>query len=124
MEKILEAIKSIIRNSGKISEVNVSQESPNDEYFFLFANKYKWSVLKDSQGVYRLYYYLIPELSIQDIAAIPVEALEVTQFVAYSSKEYANSEVLFKELFELVKNKHKNIDVVLDDIIKEGDVPF
>jgi hypothetical protein len=120
MSKIIEAIKAMIANSKKITNVTRTADTEGqEEFFFLYDKKYKWSIMslqKDGEITYNLYYYLF-EASIEDLAKI--EDWGDLNFVTYKSQDFSSNEIkVFEELHSVVREKLYKIDEALDEIIK------
>ncbi|MBR8507385.1 hypothetical protein SAMN05443026_5852 [Burkholderia orbicola] len=119
MSKIFQAVNSMVFNRNLITNV-VKGES---EYFFLYKNKYKWSIAQREDETYLWYYP----------GSITLEALsrceqsgdwESVDMVKYSDREIGTKEAIasFSELFVVVKEKLYRIDDVLDDIISDDGI--
>jgi hypothetical protein len=124
MSKIVRAVNVMISNSNGITTV-ISKQG---EYFFLYDDKYKWSIRYNvAEDAYYLYYYP-GEQSLQALASFE-EWQTFDEFVTYSTKDLKTKEAYdsFSELYTLVKEKRYGIDAALDDIIGSGsedDLPF
>lgn len=119
--KIVQAANAMLSNPNAISEVMPAAEGDRDEFFFLYAGKYKWSIMK-LKGEYVLYLYPGKQ-PLEDLASIQDEEWQMfNEYVAYNTKEIATKEAhdTFSELYNLVKERRFNVNVVLDDIIKDG----
>jgi hypothetical protein len=115
MSKIVTAINVMITNSDKITNVCKNGE----EIFFLYRNKYIWSIRASKE--YYLYYY--PEkYEIAYLSNLGEEQWENIDMVIYTTKDLNTREAVdsFKELYEVVLAKILGIDEVLDDIISEA----
>lgn len=121
MSKLIQAINAIIINSSKISDVYQNKS----EYYFLYDNKYKWSINMiddENEGIiYNLHYYPI-DVDISSLATTSNWSFYEGQFITYSTRDYKTKEAIesFVELYRIVKEKVLGINKVLDDII--GDV--
>ena len=115
MSKIVIAVNKMISNSEKITGVI----QKGNEMFFIYDEKYKWSIMfRDSDNNYSLYYYP-GNVSIEALATTPSTEWQDMNYVSYSTdvirtKEAYNS---FQELYQITKEKVLGIDKVLDDII-------
>jgi len=120
MSKIVQAVNAMISN--KVQITNVIKNRENNEVFFLFKNKYKWSI-SEADGKYFLFFYPGSE-SIQDLARVAPHEWENHEMIRYSAAELGTKEAIqsFAELFTILTEKAYGIDGVLDDII--GDVNF
>lgn len=119
MSKIVKAINSMIVNQNKISEVCLSPFSEvGTELFFEYDKKYIWSVMRKEEGDFVVYYY--PNCkSARQMSEVPYEYLGNYPVVAYGAEELGSKEAKssVRELFNLLRQKLYNIDMVLDDII-------
>lgn len=123
MSKIIQAVNSIISNPHLIGKVLFGS---NNELFFTYKNKYKWSIRRQDDGNYSLWFYP-SEMTIEELAAIENEEWEHVPMMHYSTKDLATKEALasFEELYRITKEKVFEMDQVLDDIIKDmDDLPF
>lgn len=124
MSKIIQAVNSIISNSNLIGKVLFGF---NNELFFTYKNKYKWSIRRQEDGNYSLWFYP-SEMSIEELATIQNEEWENVPLMHYSTKDLATKEAFasFEELYRIAKEKVFGMDKVLDDIIKDmdEDLPF
>jgi hypothetical protein len=114
MSKAIQAINVMIGNSSQISNIIKN----NKLYFFLYANKHKWSI-RENQGDIYLFYYPGQE-SLQEIATMaPNSLLNYDNFVTYSTEEFKTREAIesLQELYRVVKEKSLGVDKALDDII-------
>ncbi|CAM3164487.1 hypothetical protein [Pseudomonas plecoglossicida] len=118
MSKIIEAINVMISNHANIDQVY--QGTYAGEVFFRYANKYKWSILKNDSGDYYLSYYS-GRYELKDMASWPDEVWhDFNDMVSYNSKDLGTKEAKdsLRELHTLVKGKVFGMDSVLDEIIK------
>jgi hypothetical protein len=124
MSKIIQAINTMITHSDKISKV-IRGSMPLGEIFFLYDQKYKWSISKnDEYDTYFLHFYS-DDITLEELAAyVGDDWDEFTNFVTYSSKDLKAREAYesMGELYRIVKEKAYGIDKALDDII--NDLPF
>jgi len=123
MSKIVQAVNAMISNPDKIKSVI----SNGTEYFFIYKNKYKWSIVKNDENDYLLFFY--PEqLSLDEIAHISSINWQNLQYVKYAVSEIRTTEAeqSFSELYTLVSEKAYGVDEMLKDIISdmENDLPF
>lgn len=117
MSKIIRTVNAMIQNQDKITNINRNE----DEYFFLYNKKYKWSISKPA-SIYYLHYYPF-EMTIEEISEMGEERWESYDFVSYNTKELKSQEAeeSFLELYQILKEKIYNINEVLDEIIKDGE---
>lgn len=118
MSKIVQAVNAMISNPDLISNV-----IPNDkEFFFLYKNKYKWSITRNKDNVHILWYYPGTE-SLESLASTPAQYWEETQMVTYRDTEIGTKEAKasFAELYTLIKENAYGVNEVLDDIISDLD---
>jgi len=122
MNKIVQAVNAMVSNPGLITNV----VSSATETFFLYKGKYKWSMHKDEDGEYTLWYY--PGGGrIEDLAAIDDGSYwEDIPMVIYRTAELGTREARasFADLYTTVKEKAFGMDDVLSDIISDADTPF
>lgn len=118
MSKVVQAVNAMISNPDKIGKV-IRGDS---ELFFLYKDKYKWSMAERS-GDYWLWFYPGDE-SIEQLASFEENGdWEGTPIVAYRAGEIGTKEAKasFADLFMLLKEKVYGVNVVLDDIISDAD---
>jgi len=114
--KIIQVINAMITNSQKISDVNLK----DNEYFFLYNNKYKWSISKSSDtDNYWLHYYPHGEMNIKQLSQIT--NWTGFQFVSYSTEDIKTKEAYesFTELYQIVQNKLYGLDAIFEEIITD-----
>ncbi len=125
MSKIVKAVNVMVSNPSQINEVYKGEHET--EVFFQYAEKYKWSILKNKDDVYFLSYFT-EEVDLKDLALIPNEIwMEVApSCISYNTKELATREARdsFAELYALVSEKAYGMDEVLDEIIASDELPF
>lgn len=118
MNKIIQVINTMISNSGRISNVIES----NEEYFFIYNNIYKWSILESKEDPEIIKLFLYPDESIKlETLAFDTDYSVYSKFVSYSSQDFKSSEAIesFKELLNIVKDKIYGVDNILNEILKE-----
>lgn len=123
MTKIVQAVNAMISNPDKIKSV-----IPNgQEFFFIYKDRYKWSIIKNDQNDYLLFYYA-EDISLDEIANISNNNWQQLQFVKYSASEIKTREATesFSELYTIVSEKAYGIDEMFKDIIADmdEDLPF
>lgn len=115
--KIIKAINSIIENESLITNVIQSK----DEFFFLYNNKYKWSINLPEQTSDDLYihFYVNEDLSIEKLSKIQDQEWELYNFITYKISDFKTIEASesFHSLYQIVKSKVYGVDDILDDII-------
>lgn len=114
MSKIIQAVNSMISNSPLIDSVMYGD---SNELFFVYKNKYKWSIKLQDDGNYSLWFYP-GDVKIQDLVHIEGHEWEAIPMIHYSTKELPQREAIesFNELYKIVKEKVFGMDQVLDDI--------
>lgn len=119
MSKIVSALNVMILNQSKIS--NCIEGTTDDELYFLYDGKYKWSIM-EHEGSYYLNYYP-GQFPLEEIAALRTDAWNDLPRVSYHSDDVGGKEALetFKELNSIVKERLYNMDGVLDDIISSDE---
>lgn len=116
MSKIVQAVNAMISNPHLIS--NVLQN--DGEHFFLYKQKYKWSIRKGESGV-NLFFYPT-SLDLEILRNFDDEDwMRFSEMIVYRDADIGTKEAKssFQELFTLVKEKIYGIDEVLDDIISD-----
>lgn len=110
----------MISNQANIT--NVYRGKGQDEYYFLYKGKYRWSISSDQTGEYYLLYY-DTDFNIKKLSELPNEEEYWTNIhmMGFNTKELKSKEALesFQELYQVVKGKVLGIDKVLNDIIKD-----
>ena len=118
MSKIVQAANAMIANRDLISPVIMNE----DEYFFVYNKKHKWSMKLQDTGLYSLWFYPGQE-SIEDLASLPPGQWNGSvPMIHYSDGEIGTREAkaTFAELYTIVKERLYGIDAALDDIIGAG----
>ena len=109
----------MILNLEKITSVRKSNEA--SEYYFIYNEKYKWSIMQD-QGdkEFSIYYYPTGQ-SLDEI--MHESDWQNIDLVYYSTREIKTKEAheSFSELYTLIKEKVYGIDDVFDDIISDSE---
>ncbi|WP_122745506.1 hypothetical protein [Pseudomonas viridiflava] len=121
MSKIVIAANAMIANQSRIS--NVLPGDNDNEVFFLFDRKYKWSAIKRADQHYALFYYPGRQ-TIESLAGMRGEDwAEFSHMVSYNSKDIGTKESLdtFRDLYVLVNGMKYGMEQVLDDIIESAD---
>ncbi len=111
MSRIVVAVNSMITNAQKLSNI----KRKDSEYYFLYDNKYKWSI-SESDEKYHLFFYP-GDQTIDEL--VKTTSWSSVTFVSYSSDELKTREALesFRELYLIIKEKLYGVDKALDDII-------
>lgn len=121
MSKIVQAVNAMISNPNLISRVVRSEA----ELFFIYKNKYTWSMSKNHEGSYFLFFY--PEkYTIDQLASLrPDEWEEHIELVKYSAAEIGTREAKasFAELYTILGEQIYGLHSILDDIISD-ESPF
>ncbi len=123
MTKIVQAVNAMISNPDKIKSV-----IPNgQEFFFIYKDKYKWSILKNEQDDYILFYYA-ETMDLEEIVNLNNNNWQQLNFVKYAVSEIRTREAAesFSELYIVVSEKAYGIDEMFKDIIADmdEDLPF
>ena len=126
MSKIVAAVKVMVSNSNKISNVI----NLNSYWFFLYDEKYAWCIESwyyEGENRYMLYFlkaegkfYVSDAKEYERLSRKDVKSLiKEGKAIEYNSSEIGTDEVLqaFRLLFTVVKEKGIGIDKVLDEII-------
>ena len=116
MSKIVQAVNAMISNHKLISNVVRGE----NEVFFLYKEKYKWS-MAFRDGSYYLWYYPGNQ-SLEDLSQERWD--DDIPMVSYKDADIGTKEAKasFAELYTLVKEKVYGVDEVLDDIIGDDDL--
>jgi len=114
--KIVEAVNSMIINSTLISNVFKKE----NEIFFIYNKKYKWSVSRNENNIYFLYIYPKTYLTLEQLA-YEVDYSVFDDFIVYRSDEIKTREAIetFAELYQVLSDKLFGVDDILDDIISD-----
>ncbi|MBF0694897.1 MAG: hypothetical protein IR153_07565 [Flavobacterium sp.] len=111
--KIVQVINTMISNKEKISQVI----REDNEFYFLYDNKFKWSILFSGDEYYIKFY---PKDDIQ-IYDIPSQTSwgGYKDFVLYSTEELKTREAreTFAELYQVTADQLYGIDDIFDSII-------
>ena len=116
MSKIVQAANAMICNPEKISSVIQN----GSEIFFLYNDKYKWSMTKNIEGSYRLFFYPGDE-TLAQLACAEEYEWERINMVVYIDSEIGTREAkdTFAELYTLLKECVYGVHTVLNDIISD-----
>jgi hypothetical protein len=112
MYKIVAAVNSMVEHSNLIGQVSKGDKA----YFFVYDNKFKWSIHEDENQNYDLNYYPGNQ-SIDDLLSMDLRYFK--DFVRYSTEDISTREAKesFADLYQTVQSKLYDIDTVLDQII-------
>ncbi|MDR2906462.1 MAG: hypothetical protein LBU91_00530 [Bacteroidales bacterium] len=126
MTKIIQVLNSIISDKSKITNVIRGNLGGNSEYYFLYNNKYKWSIAKNSDEEYFVHLYPETELTLSDLADPDTWNHSTVSYVTYSTKDLKTQEAeeTFRELYQIVSDKLFGIDDIFNDIILGSTAPF
>lgn len=119
MTKIVTAVNAMISNPDLICQVENSCYN-SDELFFIYKDKYYWSISKcDSSSNFYLHYY--PKAtSIKELTLIDGDEWQhYHPMVSYDTHELATKEAMstFRELYHITNEKLLGMDEILNDII-------
>jgi hypothetical protein len=120
MSKVVQAVNAMLSNPEKIDKVIENDE----EYYFLYNKKYKWSI-KDNVDKIFLYFYPT-NVSFDYLATThPTEWASSIKFVIYIDTDIGTREAKasFRDLLATIKEKLYGVDKLLDEII-DDDIPF
>ena len=120
MSKVVQAVNAMITNSRDISNVIMGE----NEIFFLYNKKYKWS-MASTEGQYHLWFYPGND-ALEDLAYKSERGnFENISMVHYVDSDIGTKEAKasFADLYVILSEKIYGVDEVLDDIIS-GDIPF
>ena len=113
--KIVQVINAMIENHRKISNV-LKRE---DEYFFLYDKKYKWSIAKNEhENQFYLHFYPTDDMDLNQLSTF-TNWQSYSNFVTYKSDDIKTKEALesFSELYQIVFGKVFGIEDIFDEII-------
>lgn len=118
MSKIVQAVNAMISNPDKITKVLKG----NDEYFFLYRDKYKWSIRGDNENGHVLFYYPGSE-TLEELAATGGSEWGAVDMVVYKDADIGTKEAkaTFAELLSLIRERVFGVNLVLDDIIGDAE---
>lgn len=118
MSKIVQAVNAMITNKHMISDVLQGSR----EIFFLYKNKYKWSIRKDDSNEYFLWYYP-GRTDLEELSHYDDEDWEGVPMVSYKTSEIGTKEAVasFSELYSILKERIHGMNDVLDDIISDAE---
>lgn len=119
--KIVSAANAMIATRDRITDAIPGANG--SEIFFLYDHKHKWSISKNGNGEFTLFYYPGSQ-TIREMASWPDEAwYEFGQMIRYSTKEIGTKEAkeTFAELYRVVTENLFGINGVLDEIIGNAD---
>lgn len=121
MSKIVQAVNSMISNRERIS--SVLPGSHPGEIFFLYKDKYRWSMRPDGDEDYYIWHYP-GEASIESLATYDQDDWNDVAMVPYKSADIGTKEARasFAELYRLIKDRQYGMDEILDDIISDSDL--
>jgi hypothetical protein len=118
MSKIVQAVNAMISNPDLIGSVmEGATESP--EVFFLYNGRHKWSMRKDGDGDYHLFYYP-GEQKLEQLARMDDDDWQNFREMAhYSANQIGTREAKasFRDLYNLLNEKVYGLDEALTDII-------
>ena len=120
MSKIVQAVNAMIANPNLITEVIKGERE--DEIFFLYKGKYKWSMAQRDQECY-LWFYPGNEALAQLASYEGHDWEQGVAMVTYTDAEIGTKEAKasFSELYNLIKEKVFGVNDALDDIISDAD---
>ena len=119
--KIVSAANAMIATRDRITDVIPG--TGGSEIFFMYDRKHKWSITKNVNADYTLFYYPGPQ-DLRALAEWPDEAwYDFNQMIRYSTSELGTKEAkeTFAELYRVVGENLFGIDNVLDEIIDNAD---
>ena len=114
MAKIVEVANAMISNKNKITHVLKS----SNEYYFIYNNKYKWSI-SEAQTHFYLHFYPT-QMSLEELTTI-TDWSNFSEMVTYSTLELKTTEAIetFRELYQIVSERVFGLDEIFDEIINE-----
>lgn len=119
MSRIVTAVNAMIVNPQLITRV--IKGDPN-EFFFLYKDKYKWSMARTPAGI-SLWFYPSEGITLEELAAADDSDWEDIPMVHYRDTEIGTKEAKesFSELYTMLNEKVYGMDEVLNDI--SSDLP-
>lgn len=118
MSKIVQAINAMVSNPDHIT--NVIRGYEGSELFFMYDNKYKWSIVKNQKNEYYLHFYPGKQ-ELEHLASwSDDEWHEFSEMVSYNTNDLGTKEARSSliELYTIISEKLFGMDSVLDDIIE------
>lgn len=121
MSKIVQAVNAMITHPELITNV-IRGGDEHEEFFFLYKNKYKWSISK-RDGDHSLWYYPAEE-PLEALASYEGPDWSQIATIMYRDSEIGTKEAKasFSELYTLVKERIYKVNEVLEDIISDSDL--
>lgn len=120
MSKIVQAVNAMISHENLINKV-----VPNgNEYFFLYKNKYCWSITKKDDN--HIIWFYPGQDDVGTLASLEgPEDWDRIAMVSYRDAEIGTKEAKasFADLYTTIKERAHGVNEVLDDIISDND-PF
>jgi hypothetical protein len=113
--RIVQVVNAMISASAKITDVTRNDK----EYFFMYDGKYRWSIIKDSNGSdYYLHFY--PTFTVSTAQMANIEDWSEYEFITYRTEELKTKEAYesFSELYQIVAEKVFGVDDIFDNILK------
>lgn len=117
MSKIVQAVNAMIANAHFITN---TIHGAGGELFFLYKNKYKWSIFRRGNEHYLWFYPGGEPLNLL-ATYVGTDWEDGTPIVTYKDSEIGTKEAKasFSELYNVVKEKLYDVDNVLNDIISD-----
>jgi hypothetical protein len=114
--KIVQVANTMISNKDKISNVI----RVDNEFYFLYDKKYKWSEIKTNSDDYIVHFYPMDNIGVEDISE-QRDWGNYQDFVTYSTIDLKTREAreTFTELYQVLADKLYGIDDIFDNIIRE-----
>jgi hypothetical protein len=115
--KIVQVLNAMISNPDKITGVIRNGK----EFFFLYKEKYKWSINQLEDGNYAIHLYPDSEDTIEGLANLQMDEWMHYNYVTYSTKEIKTQEAeeTFSELYKIVGDKLYGLDDIFNDILAD-----
>ena len=122
MSKIVKAINVMVSNPAKIT--HVTEGTHSDELFFMYMDKHKWSMTRDSGGERYFLHFYPGNTPIEELASYDGPWEEIAM-VTYASSDLGGREAAasMRELYTILREKQHGVDDILDEIIAD-DIPF
>lgn len=112
--KIIQVINAMIIKQEKISSVL----KVGNEYFFLYNNIHKWSIVKSTDENYFLHFYPTNDMTLDQLSRYQ-NWTDYSGIITYNSSDLKTQEASesFRELYQIVAEKVFGLDDIFDEII-------
>lgn len=113
--KIVQVINAMITNYGKITNV-IRRDK---EFFFLYNDKYKWSIAKNENDVIFLHIYPGDEMTLEELSNF--QEWGQLNYITFNSTDLKTKEAdeSFNELYQIVSSKLLGLEDIFEDILSD-----